>query len=128
MKQYINIKEILLNGGTVKFSYKEKEEDWVSEASIYYFSGGYGMDSKIIVTVPCKDGRGEYTDIDEAIDVFMKLVFREKNMMFGNHQAMIELEKEGYEIDLDEKEDRDILNRKKEQLKREGKINQIFTA
>ena len=126
----MNIKEILLNGGSVKFSYKEKEEDWVSEASIYYFSGGWGMDSKIIVTIPCEEihGRAEYTDLDEAIDVFMKLVFREKNMMFGNHQAMLELEKEGYELDLDEKEDRDALNRKKEQLKREGKINQIFTT
>lgn len=126
----MNIKEILLNGGTVSFTYKEKKESWVSDASICYFSGGYGLDSKIIVTVPCEEihGRAEYTDIDEAIDVFMKLVFREKNMMLGNHQAMLELEKEGYELDLDEKEDRDALNRKKEQLKREGKINQIFTT
>lgn len=119
----MNIKEILLNGGSVKFPYKENE-DWVSEASIYYFSGGFGMDSKIIVTIPCEEihGRAEHTDLDKAIDVFMKLVFREKNIMFGNHQAMLELEKEGYELDLDEKEDRDVLNRKKEQLKREGKI------
>lgn len=29
----MNIKEILLNGGSVKFPYKEKDEDWVSEAS-----------------------------------------------------------------------------------------------
>ena len=29
----MNIKEILLNGGTVKFNYKEDENDWVGEAT-----------------------------------------------------------------------------------------------
>jgi hypothetical protein len=126
----MNIKEILLNGGTVKFNYKEDENDWVGEASIYYFSGGYGLESKIIVTIPCREihGRAEYLDLDEAIDVFMKLVFRDKNIMIGNHQAMIELEKEGYEIDLDSESDRSLLEQKKSQLKREGKITKILTT
>ena len=67
-------------------------------------------------------------DLAEDEDTKTELVFREKNMMIGNHQAMLELEKEGYELDLDEKEDRDLLNRKKEQLKREGKITKILTS
>jgi hypothetical protein len=126
----MSIKEILLNGGTVKFDYKESENDWVGEASIHYFSGGYGLESKIIVTIPCREihGRAEYSDLDEAIDIFMKLVFRDKNIMIGNHQAMIELEKEGHEIDLDRESDRDLLEQKKSQLKREGKIDKILTT
>lgn len=123
----MDIKEILLNGGTVEFPYKEKEKEWVGKASIYYFSGGYGCDSNIIVSVPCKDGRAEYSDIDEAIKFFLKLVFRDKNKMIGNHQAMLELEKEGYNLDLDNTKDRDILNNKKDQIKKRRENKEELT-
>lgn len=105
-------KEIILAGGSVSFSYKQKEKEWVGTAKIYGFSGGWGMKPHITVEVPTYEiapgGRKEFewNQIDEAISIFEKLVFRKENLCYKMTESMVELFNSGdTNLDLDIPED-----------------------
>lgn len=108
----MDIKEIILNGGTISLPYKDDEKEWMGKAEIYGFSGGFGMEPKIIVTIPTieleRGGRKEFkwNEIDEAVSIFKKLVYRKENLCYKMTEAMIQLYDTGEDdIDLDEPED-----------------------
>ena len=116
----MDIKEILLAGGSVSFSYKEKVNEWVGTAKINAFSGGMGMSPCINVEIPCTDikGRKEFNhaNIDEAVSLFNNLVFREKNLCYKMAESMVELHNQGQDLDLDIPKDlaivRELQNKK----------------
>jgi len=125
----MNIKEILLAGGNVSFSYKEKPKEWVSTARIVGFSGGFGMKPKIIVEVPCKEIKCrqefQWDDADNAVNLFKELVFRPKNLCFKMDESMVELYKNGEtKLDLDIPEDlkkvRKLQRKKQKELQQNG--------
>lgn len=108
----MNIKEILVAGGHIQFSYKEKENEWVGTAHIFGFAGGCGIKPKIIVQIPTIDlapgGMKEFKwdEVDIAIEEFKSVVFRPKNLMYKMSESVIELYNKGEtEIDLDDEED-----------------------
>lgn len=111
----LNIKEILLNGGYVSFSYKENITDWVGEAKITSLCGGFGMKPIIYVSVPTRDGRKEFkpNEIDSAIELYEKLVFNKKNLWYKHYEAMINLYNRGYSIDLEIQEDFDMYEKER---------------
>ena len=117
-------KEILLAGGKVEFSYKEKKKEWVGTARIYGFSGGWGMKPNIIVEIPTIDlapgGRKEFEfkDIDEAISSFESIVFRPKNLMYKMAESMIELYDSG-ETELDLEDENDLAKVRKLQKQKQ---------
>ena len=102
----MNIKDILLSGGLVKFSYKEDVKSWMGNSEIYFPFGGFGMRPKIIVTIPTHEikGRKEFKpeEIDEAIETFTRLTFRKENLAYKMHEAMLQLDSD---LDLDEDDD-----------------------
>lgn len=108
-----SIKEILLNGGSVEFAFKENPKEWVGTAKMHIFSGGFGMTPKIIVSVPCMKvgGRKEFelSDIDNAIDLFVETVLTPDNLWYKNSEAMINCCLKGYDLDLESKADFQIL-------------------
>lgn len=82
----MDIKEILQQGGRVSFPYKEGKEEWMGNANILAFSGGYGLGAKIILEVPTAEikGRKEFPidQVDEAVVLFKKLVMNKKNLAY----------------------------------------------
>lgn len=108
----MDIKEILLNGGYVNFSYKEKKEEWVGSAQIMSFAGGYGIKPKIIVKVK-ESVEFPLKDIDEAIELFKKLVFCKENLCYKQHQAMVNLYEKGLDLDLDVDEDFELMEKER---------------
>lgn len=105
----MDFKTILENGGYVRFNYKEVKTKFMGEAMISVFSGGFGMQPKIIITIPTSDieWRKEFLleDMDEAIKLFIKFVFREKNICFKQHEAIISFTGKGIDIDLEDEND-----------------------
>ena len=79
----------------------------MDNAKIYGFSGGGGLEPKIVLEVPCSDTNGRrefnYSEIDEAIRLFISLVFREKNIAYKLSESIRELS-ESY-IDIDNESD-----------------------
>ncbi len=117
----MNIKEILLSGGSIRFSYKEKKKDWIGEARIYSLSGGFGLKPKIILEIPTLEIKGraefEYNDMDNAIVLFEKLVFNKKNLCFKWHEAMVNLYNQGHvDLDLDNDDDYQLMNKERLRL------------
>jgi hypothetical protein len=113
----INIKEILLNGGTVSLSYKENITDWVVEAKIAAFCSVFDMKPCIYVSIPTDEINGrkefEYNDIDSAIELYEKLVFNKKNLWYKSHEAMINLYNKGIKLDLEIKKHFDIYEKER---------------
>ena len=100
----MDIKEILLNGGTVSFSYKENKEGWMQTANIHSFV--YGGICDVVVEVPTLEIRGrkefKHEEMDEAIALFKRLVFCEKNLCYKRHEALVNLKEENLDLDLEE--------------------------
>lgn len=113
----MDIKEILLNGGCVTFSYKEKKKEWVGSAKIFSLSGGFGLKPKIIVEVPTLEikGRAEFVpeDIDKAVELFERLVFCKKNLCYKKHKAMVNLYRKGLDLELDLDEDFKLMEKER---------------
>jgi len=124
----MDIKEILLSGGSISFSYKEKPKEWVGTAKIYSFSGGWGLKPHISVEVGTVDlaPRGkkdyDYNQIDEAVSTFKSLVFRKKNLCHKMHESMIELYNSG-ETDLDLDDEKDLKKVRKLQKEKQNDKN-----
>jgi hypothetical protein len=130
------IKEILLDSGSISHPYKAEEKEYVGTgtATIFGLSGGFGTDPKIIVRIPTieleKGGTKEFkwSEIDEAIEIYEKLVFRKENLMYLFNKSMIQLYNEG-EVDLDLDDDKDLIKvkaRRDELLKEEEKSESKF--
>ena len=105
----MDFKEILLAGGVIKFSYKEKPKEWLGEAYMHVFI--FYSKPKVISNVPtiklAPGGRKEYPieKIDEAIEEFQSLVFSKKNLAYKLLEAQMKLAEEGIYVDLDNVED-----------------------
>lgn len=123
-----NLKELLEIGGHITFSYKEDLKDWVGKAEIYPISGVYGLEPCCIVSVPTADfnikGYKRFENIDDAIDVFVSAVCREKNLMWRQKEAIDELYNDGnISMDLDKESDREkVYERRKLILENENKL------
>ena len=119
----MNIKEILLSGGSVSFSYKETVTEWLGTATITSFCGGYGMNPSINVNIPTGVIHGrksfKYDEVDKAITLFETIVFCEKNIWYKHHEAMIESN------DPDIEEDNNRINNIRKKIindEKQGKI------
>lgn len=103
----MNIKEILLNGGSVRFPYKEKNTEYISDAKITFSSGGFGLKPKIIIEAPTSSIRGRTEldpgKIDSAVELFENLVFNKKNLCFKWHEALVSITSVDPDFDLEEK-------------------------
>lgn len=114
----MNIKEILLAGGIVSFDYKEDKNSWMGTAKIISFCGGFGMKPSILVEIPTMEIEGrksfEYSKIDEAIKIFKRIVFNEKNLCFKRYEAIIEID--DCHIDLDEDKDYERMEEMRKKL------------
>jgi hypothetical protein len=82
----MNIKKILLAGGQIIFPYMENPEDLIFNATIFFYRDDYDETSKIIVQFPGEETRGgkefNIDQIIDAIELFERLVFSEKNLFF----------------------------------------------
>lgn len=101
----INIKELLLEGMTIKMPYKERRDEWVGDISIHIFSGGFGMQPKIIIEGSL--GRQEYSLdlLNSTIEYFIKSLLSEKNLVYKGNEAMRIITKDNLNIDLDNPDD-----------------------
>jgi hypothetical protein len=116
----MNIKEILLNGGSVSFNYKEKSKDWVGTSRILSFSGGWGLEPKIILEIPTLKIKGrkefDFKEIDEAISVFKEITFNKKNLCYKQHESMVNLFNQGFDLDLDDEKDFKTTEKERKKL------------
>lgn len=103
----MNIKEILLSGGTVEFPYKEKKNEWVDKVSIFIYSGQLSFKKPSIVMTGIYLERDEFgiEDLDEAIEKFEHHVFNKKNLMWKMNEVLVELSSNNDFVDLDRDED-----------------------
>jgi hypothetical protein len=123
----MNIKELLLEGCTIKMPYKIDTEDWVGEVGIGIFAGGYGIKPKIIAG----DKKFEMEELDAAIEYFEKLVFCPKNLMYKMNQAIINVDDVDIDLDIDEDLQRVLAERQKiinhrEELTYEERVKWFF--
>jgi hypothetical protein len=119
----MTLRDILKKGGRVCFAYKTDEKDWMGEAKISIFSGGYGMSPAIIVEIPTDEIRGgrkefELNQLSEAIELYERLVFSKDNYAYKLHDALVTLAQENKDVDLDDAEDLKIVRKLQEQLQK----------
>ena len=119
----MDLKQFVLEGGYLSFSYKTKPEDWIGEATLSPFAYGLGSTPKIVVTIPDANfiagGRKEYSwdEIDIALEDFKKFVFNPSNLCYKMKPAMRELYNEGFtELDLENSEDYKLFRNKQKLL------------
>lgn len=102
-----SIKQILLTGGVVYFSFKEDKEEYIGEAKVHICNYAFGSDKspKIISEIPtvklAPGGRKEYelSDIDKAVTEYCQLVFSTNNFMYKHFDAVLELKLQNRNID-----------------------------
>lgn len=117
----MNIKELLLEGCMISYSYKEKVTEWVGEAKIHIFAGYFSKPKIIFECYSEIGGRKEWDidKLDEAIERFENVVFNKKNLMYKVNETVRELSLTGKDVDLDDEEDylivRNIINKKLEE-------------
>jgi hypothetical protein len=117
----MSIKEIVEMGGIVSFPYKEKPEDYVEEAKIYQLTPMFGLKPKIIVVVGTEEiyGRKEFDidQLDEAIELYTRLVFRKENLKYKFKEAATILYNQGHtQLDMDRDEDKELVLNKRLEL------------
>jgi len=113
------MKELLLEGCTIKMPYKEKIKEWMGEVSILIIAGGYNILPKIIINGNIIKEFG-LKDIDAAIHYFKKTVFNTKNLMYKQNEARIKLSQVKPDFDLDDKNNYDEMERIREDLIKEA--------
>lgn len=101
----MDIKELLLEGATIKMSFKTRKEDWIGDVSINIFEGGFGMTPKIIIQGGLGYQQFEVDLLDAAIQHFVKSVMSKENLMYKRNMAMRMIAKDNPEIDLEIPED-----------------------
>lgn len=100
----MEIKEILLNGGSVSMHYKKSRYDWMSYVKIYGLEGGLGLQPKIIIESPVFS-RAEYSwnEIDAAVKFYESIVLNKRNLCYKMTQAMLQLHAQGFtSLDLED--------------------------
>ena len=112
----MNIKELLLEGMVIKMSYKERKEEWVGDVSIWIFAGGFGMHPKITITGSLGHQDYELDLLDSAIQHFTQTVMCEKNLMYRRTEAMMLITKDNPDIDLEDDEDYELVERMRQKL------------
>lgn len=117
----MNIKEIVKLGGVVSFPYKEKPEDHVDLAKIHQLFPMFGLKPKIIVEIYPSQlvGRKEFesNQLDEAVELYVKTVFRKENLSYKLKEAATILYNEGYtQLDMDIDRDKELVLNKRQEL------------
>jgi hypothetical protein len=107
----MNIRNLLLEGCSMRMGYKEKKTDWVGEVIIHIFEGGFGMSPKVIVDGSIGRHEFDVEMLDVAIEFFKAKVFCEENLWFKHDEAMRVITKNNPDIDLDEEEDFELYER-----------------
>lgn len=113
-------KEILLSGGRIECPYTEDLLGWVGTARVFGFEGGYGVYPKYIVEIPTLEIHGhkdfKCEDIDNAISLFERLVYNEKNLCYKRYEAMMSITQNNPNIDLDNEEDYSEMEEARQKL------------
>jgi len=118
----MNIKELIQSGCVISFSYKDDRKQYVHEAKIYSNAPVFGMKPYIYVDIYCVDlkignQKFEPHQIDEAIDLYVKCVFRKENLMYKFQEAVMILYNEGYTLlDPEIDEHLQLIMNKREEL------------
>lgn len=112
----MDIKDFILSGGSLSYSYKFKPTDWVGTATIQFFQG-YFEQPKITIKIDvCKEWSIE--QIDEAIKYFTDTVFNKKNLWWGVEKIISEFHTKGEYIDLEDEDDYDkVMTIREERIK-----------
>ncbi len=100
------IKTTLLSGGIVTFNYKSSPQAHISSATMFIFCNGYSLP-----VIPVQIGTADFApggyktyplnEMDQAIDDYIKYVFRPKNLAYKLKEAQIEASQNGIHFDLD---------------------------
>lgn len=101
-----NIKELLLEGCTIKMEYKEKKNEYVGDVSLYIFPG-YWSKPKIALRSNYIMKEWEIDQIDEAIEFFEDMVFNKNNLQYKMNETIRELTLSDEFVDLEIKKDYD---------------------
>ena len=115
----MNIKELLSEGCIICMPYKKDLKEWVGETKIHIFEGGCGCLPKIIVEGDyCNGYRKEFevTELDEAIKYFTDHAFNQENLMYKRNPAMLMTIKAIPDIDLDDENDFEMIEKIRQRL------------
>ena len=114
-----NMKEILLNGGSISYSYKASKTSWITESKIAIITSGWENPhgTKIVIqSEVCGWKEFKLEEIDEAITYYKSIVFNKKNLWYMVPVVMMELIKQSIffdmEIDADYKKIMKLRNKK----------------
>lgn len=97
----MNIKEILLAGGSVKFAYKRKIDEWFGDIYIHLYSPSMfeGNDAEDVLVIAGSGGdfRFPISQVDEAIVKFLDLAYADENVGMFQKKAMANLKIKDYD-------------------------------
>lgn len=99
----MDLKDFLLDGGRISYSYKTRYEEWVGSVNIFIFAGYYKK-PYIIIDGDITPIHFPLNEIEKAIDHYKSIVFNPVNIMYKMHETVCELCEKGEEIDLDNEE------------------------
>ncbi len=111
----MDLKEFLLEGGTIVFPYKDKDDDWVGEAKINIFSGDHSL-PKVFVDTTLELKVFTLGKLDEAIDFYTNHVFNAKNLWYKMKPALREFNLRENWVDLELKEDYERVWRRRNEM------------
>jgi len=111
----MDLKEFLLEGGSIIFPFREKGEDWVGEAKIEVSLGKQSL-PEVIVDTTMNFLKFSLEKIDEAIEYYEKHVFCEKNMWYKLAPALRDFNLREDWVSLDDKADYERIERKRRGL------------
>lgn len=112
----MDIKALLLAGCGIKMGYKRCKTDWVGEVCLTIYAGGNGIAPKVCMHGDWINTDYAMADIDQAIEDFKTKVFCPKNLWYKHDEAMILLSTENPDIDLDDEDDFEIYEAKRQEL------------
>lgn len=100
----MELKEFLLEGGSITFPYKENKKDWVSEVRLHLFNGFYSL-PKVFIESPTGLQTFPLENIDVAISCYIDTIFSEKNLYYKMSPTLREFNLREDFVDLDNDDD-----------------------